>query len=1080
MSGILHLKSGYRQELAILTCEVHPAHLNLNPEWLSACQEIIQKYHGVLKQNTATGFQAIFGLNESYPKTYCAIKCALELTEFYHQHQYQMTSGITIGFCHIKNKNNLEEITGEAIHFSELLSRQLNTSTIITSSEVYKRTKQWFQYSKIGKLQFRRLKKTLTIFKVTNLREFTYEHNIHPPLGGNQEEVNWLSNCFYSLKNKEHPHVIASLIGEHGIGKSRLIYELEKQLFEQHMFPFILRAATKHPLISPQLSEPFSFARQLLLNYLKPNQQAEEPWQLDENHDVLQLIRSHAGKHQAQSKSSIRRQLHQLLGIEPDYQLDEKAILRLLIAFVRGIAQQSQSIHSLPLLLILEDIDYVDPESIYLISEIVKHSLTMAPTFLIMTHQSHFELPENIVQHKSYTYMNLNALSLEESHKFIQNLPYQNKIPPNIKKDIIAKAEGKPAHLLTLSQSISRNKLVIPNQIREKLQNKINQLSFESIEWLQLAALITPKIPLKLWEQAIIKLHQQTKMPFKEWVQLPEIQSLLNFDKDQVHFQNPIIQELIETSIIKSNKPLLHHVIADAFCEVYEKTLHLHYSKIIYHYAMAANRGQTLKFLELAADDSVERKDYKQAIQLYEHVIEIAEDKEQNIRVLKKQVQLFKNQQLHDKALNQSLLIEKELEGIVKHHQVELSWNKVHHASILFEQQQYYWGLKLLDEAQKHAHLSLELQAEIGKMKEISESIQVNVNVKELQYTQQIQELIDTLPTKQFGPPEFWSILSELLLKMTQASHIKLGFLGSNELIFFSLNGQSQLQESGRVPPGAGICGWSIQTGIPQFVQNAKSQSRLNINVDSIDRQTPQSLIIYPVTQDEQVLCLLVLLQTKETFNTSDFYSTRYVSQLLSQKIDYLKDMKLSDFSSGLFQANLSTLQLLSSYVEKEFSGYLEFSLNSKSGKLYLNQGQASHAEIENSNLVGEEAFYEILLWNHETQCQGISDRYPAAVTIETETEELLSRGEALINEYELLIKNYTPDMIPNMSREVSFTGTFIQRALTPTKLIILQLIDESRALRDIQERVNENSHSFLNAIHELHSEGIIGFTSEI
>ena len=111
------------------------------------------------------------------------------------------------------------------------------------------------------------------------------------------------------------------------------------------------------------------------------------------------------------------------------------------------------------------------------------------------------------------------------------------------------------------------------------------------------------------------------------------IQHFIN-QLDHYKFKHILTRDVAYSTILKSNKRILHKSVAEVIEENFQDKLEVFYSDLAIHYYTSENYDKAMNFFNLAANKAFFIFDYKQAADCYNEIISIIQkDKKYNLRL---------------------------------------------------------------------------------------------------------------------------------------------------------------------------------------------------------------------------------------------------------------------------------------------------------------------------------------------------------------------------------------------------------------------------------------------------------------
>jgi DNA-binding winged helix-turn-helix (wHTH) protein len=203
--------------------------------------------------------------------------------------------------------------------------------------------------------------------------------------------------------------------------------------------------------------------------------------------------------------------LLQLLDVQVDPALPapcspEVRKARIFAALRRVIVHRAQQ----PLLLVVEDVHWIDPTSEVWLAALVP-GLADRALLLLVTYRPRYQPPW--IEQSCVTRMALPPLSPQDSLMVAQAVPQTAQVPESLRQAIVAKAAGNPFFFDELARSVAEpgavdTPLRIPDTVQAVLTARIDRLPPEAKHRLQLAAVIGPEVAFPLL-QAVADLAEE-------------------------------------------------------------------------------------------------------------------------------------------------------------------------------------------------------------------------------------------------------------------------------------------------------------------------------------------------------------------------------------------------------------------------------------------------------------------------------------------------------------------------------------------------------------------------------------------
>ncbi len=249
----------------------------------------------------------------------------------------------------------------------------------------------------------------------------------------------------------------------------------------------------------------------------------------------------------------------------------------------------------------LEDLHWVDETSSELLSYLVE-GLGAARILVLLTYRSGY-LPRWL--EKSYaTQITMRRLSAQDSQAVVSSVLRRAKLPEDLSRVILEKAEGNPFFLEELTRSLverqSFSDLSVPDTIHGVLIARIDRLPEDHKRLLQTASVLGREFTLDLlqalWDRADTLGPLLTDL--KHWEFLYEAPAA---EKPTCFFKHALTQEAVYQSLLTGRRQALHLAAGRALEALYADHLQDAYDSLVHHYPKAAEPEKAVTYLSLFA-----------------------------------------------------------------------------------------------------------------------------------------------------------------------------------------------------------------------------------------------------------------------------------------------------------------------------------------------------------------------------------------------------------------------------------------------------------------------------------------------
>jgi class 3 adenylate cyclase/predicted ATPase len=577
-----------RRQLTIMFCELvgsTPLATRLDPEDL---RDVIGAYHRAVAQVIASldGFVArymgdgvltYFG----YPKAHeddaeRAVRAGLALVEAVPRLELaaepglQVRIGIATGLVVVGDLTGSDEaqergVVGETPNLAARLQTLAQPGTVVIASSTRRLTGGHFDYRELGGVALKGFDEPVSAWQV--LAEsavesrFEAQHEIAlTPLIGREEELELLRRCWRQAEEGEGRVLL--LVGEAGIGKSRLTRALLEQLASEPHLQLRYSCSPHHrnsalfPVIS-QLERAAGFVRDdpperklakldaLLIGA------AAAPEAVDLIADLLSL----PARHPAPELSPQQR---------------KEKTLAALLAQLDGLARQQ------PVLMLFEDLHWIDPTSLELLTAVVDR-VQHLPVLVLATARPEFTPPWPT--HAHVMALSLARLSRRECVALVERITNGKVLPDQVLEQILARTDGVALFIEELTKSViesgilvdmgdryttagSSPSLAIPTTLQDSLTARLDRLAPVK-EVAQIAACIGRDFDYDLLAVAS-GMPEDGLRSALEALRHAELVIAHGLPPERYSFKHALVRDAAYAGLLKSRRVQLHAAIANA------------------------------------------------------------------------------------------------------------------------------------------------------------------------------------------------------------------------------------------------------------------------------------------------------------------------------------------------------------------------------------------------------------------------------------------------------------------------------------------------------------------------------------
>jgi class 3 adenylate cyclase/tetratricopeptide (TPR) repeat protein len=615
------VRPGEMKQVTVLVCDIvgstplterlgAEAMRDLVAAFLEASLAQVQRYGGTAPQFTGDGFLALFGAPLTYEDhvrrallAAVAIRSALDGsdgTAGTDRLKLLLRIGIHTGpvvFGPIGDSLPLNRtVIGDAANVAAQLQQMAEPGTILISEATRVSAQGYARVDPLGPLTLEGKAEPILAYRLVGvshrrsaLDEATSAHKTI--FVGRDNELAVLKDFLRQVENGQGQAI--GVVGEPGIGKSRLLAEFHRQIAAESM------TCVEGRCLSYGTSIPYFLVIDLLRGYCGIVE-------TDTPDAIAEKVRSYLFE-LGLDPDQDGPVLLQLLGIEeivdsPAPSNPEAVRAKIFEVFRRLSIRASRR---RPLVLVLEDLHWVDKVSEELLG-LLAEDVSGAPIFLLAAYRPGYRPPW---LDKSYAgQIPLNPLSREDSLRVVRSVVRAERFVDQVTEEIVAKADGNPLFLEQLALHAGeaealRSVLMVPNTIHDVVMARTDRLPQETKQLLQTAAVIGREVPLRLL-RAVCGEHDSLVIQLRELSHLEFVYERVETEGIIYVFRHALTQEAVYGSLLESHRRSHHEVVGLALEELYAGRAEEVAELLAHHFGRSRDAGKAVDYAILAAEKS--------------------------------------------------------------------------------------------------------------------------------------------------------------------------------------------------------------------------------------------------------------------------------------------------------------------------------------------------------------------------------------------------------------------------------------------------------------------------------------------
>jgi ABC-type oligopeptide transport system substrate-binding subunit/class 3 adenylate cyclase len=615
--------------------------------------QVVYRYEGTIAQLLGDGVLAFFGApitHEDDPirAVHASLDIQQSIAEYRRQLQgyidnFQMRIGINTGTVivgDVGSDMHMEYTAiGDAVNLAARLQSAAEPGRVLISEATARMVKAVFDLKGLGEITVKGKAAPVRVFEVVERKGIPSSgrgiEGLFSPLVGRDPEMAALRAALDQAA-AGYGQIVA-VLGEAGIGKSRLVEEVRSEPSGTKLRWLEGRALSYGQTLS------FWAITQLIKNDLGLSD-------ADQEARIKVALRKRGHTLFGDRAADVLPYLAHLLGVHLDdessqrvQQLDGEALKRqtlwAIAEYFHRLAQEQ------PTVLVFEDLHWADPSTLDGLEKLLALS-DRAPLLLLLLARIERDHGSWQIRVKAetnyphrYTEIDLKPLSPEDSNQLVNHLLEVANLPDRTRHLILQRSEGNPFYLEEIIRSlIEQGALIhegsawrataeiasveIPQTLHGVLLARIDRLQEDARRTLQLASVIGKSFLFRLLE-AIAAAERQLDEHLSLLQRADLVREKTRRPELEYIFKHSLTQEAAYNSLLIERRKEFHQKVGEALEELFADRAEEFYGLLAHHFDAAGNQAKATDYLIKAGDKSRLEDAHEEAIKFYQRAIEL-------------------------------------------------------------------------------------------------------------------------------------------------------------------------------------------------------------------------------------------------------------------------------------------------------------------------------------------------------------------------------------------------------------------------------------------------------------------------
>lgn len=515
---------------------------------------------------------------------------------------------------------------GDTVNLASRMESIAEPGSVYISEATHSLAGPYIESAFVGEKQVKGKSEPQKVYRVDGIKEHAVRFDVSlkrglTPLVGRTKELEVLMEyCDLTCKGAT---LLVQIIGEPGVGKSRLVHELHNRIQNRRIF--YLRANCM------SFGQTTSFL------------------------PFIEIVKSLFRINDIDDRETVERKLMQglkLLGMDAL----EKPFLLNLLSFpitddsfkgldAKLIGDRTREILTAvllnqyqlsPTVLAIEDLHWIDAASEQLIQQILTKNIK-SPLMLLCTTRPAYKAPWHA--DKSVKEVRLDPLTKDNAVHLIGAILGSEYISDDINKMIIDKTGCNPLFTEEMTRylldsgnlkktekesvyELTSGKMIVPTSILDLLQTRVDKLEEGPRSLLQIAAVIGQRFSPEL-----VRRVSALDGSFDDY--LGTLTTLELIFPEQVgggieyRFKHALLQDVIYDNLLKTSRDKLHQAVAETIERLYPDRLIEWCDALAHHWSNTTDAGKTVRYLAMAGEKSFQTYALEESHDRFKRAVEL-------------------------------------------------------------------------------------------------------------------------------------------------------------------------------------------------------------------------------------------------------------------------------------------------------------------------------------------------------------------------------------------------------------------------------------------------------------------------
>jgi class 3 adenylate cyclase/tetratricopeptide (TPR) repeat protein len=621
----------------------------------------IHKYEGTINQFTGDGIMALFGApvaHEDHAQRACYAALAVQkaMGEYGEKIKkdtgldFQIRIGLNSGPVIVGSIGDDLRMdytaVGDTTNLAARIETEADSGTILVSENTHKIARSYFEFVSIGKLEVKGKEKPQEAYKIIKAGEV--ETRIGASIAKGLTKFVGRRNSMAALmepfeKVQEGSGQVVGIVGEAGVGKSRLLLEFINRL-PQGEFTYLLGRCLQYgeniiyrPIID--IVKSYLEIKEGDREFVIKKKIRDKTFELDR-----EFSESSLPVFQDFLSSKVDDEDYKKL--EPQ-QKREKTFESIKDLFIRESNKK-------PLIIVIEDLHWIDKTSEEFIDYLIDW-IAKAPILLILLYRTEYRH-----QWGSKTYYNrigLDHLRTESSTELVKAMLEGGEVAPELRELILNRSAGNPLFMEEFTQTLLENGSIerrdnqfvlsrdisdiqVPDTIQGIIAARMDRLEDNLKRTMQVASVIGREFAYRIL-QIITDMKEKLQSYLLNLQGLEFIYETKLSPELEYIFKHALTQEVAYNSLLLNRRKEIHEKIGEAYEAIYSERLDEFYEILANHYSKSENFEKAYLYFKRSGEKAARNYSNSEAFRFLKEALQALKKLPNTDENKKEQVELI-------------------------------------------------------------------------------------------------------------------------------------------------------------------------------------------------------------------------------------------------------------------------------------------------------------------------------------------------------------------------------------------------------------------------------------------------------